>query len=716
MGNSVCKAWVVALIVIVAAAVVIGAVAAHHHKTQAAVTTTRTTTPATTTVTTTSRTTTTTVTTSTLATRSTTKAVTSTTSKAVGKAIVLRDFRGKEIILEHPARRIVVIGSYWAEVLQAIGAGDRIVGVGSWVPYDHYLPESIRSKPRVGDLFKGVNVEEVAALKPDLVIMDYGYGKASEIISKLEEMKIPVLALFASSFKDQLRAIELIANATGLSKRGLELVKFMESRYELIKKIASEIPSSKRVTAVMISGYSIIRGKSLSLYANTSWGRSLVDAGAINLAIKYYPNTLWPKIDFETLLKWNPDVILITSSVRDIPYVIEKIESSKEWHLLKAYKNDKIYIIPVWGSIGGVLDWGPRSIIGRELIASILYPSYYKSIDWRSDMEYLLSHYYGLFIPKQAFALYNLKWKQLVDVTNHTVVVPENVSRIIDLITYKLMLCFNATKLLVGVSKYAKHDPLMRTAYPGIVNVTSPGSSWSLNIEEVAALKPDVVLIWPFKESIVKSLEEIHVPIVRVELKSYNDIIRQIWFTGALLNKLGRAEEIVSEMNKLVKLVESRVSSIPLSERVRVLYLWSKPTKVQGGTGTTNDFIVMAGGVNVAAKEFPNRAYVSVDLEKIIKWNPQLIVVWWYAKYNVTKEILENPQWQSIDAVKHHRVYREPYFEHWGPDSTLFILWLAKKMYPSRFSDINWTSIADKYYREWYGVPYQAVVEAAMHR
>ena len=62
------------------------------------------------------------------------------TAKPTEKEIVIIDFRGKVITLKKPVERILVLTSYWAEIFVVLGACDKIVGIGSCVTYDDYLP------------------------------------------------------------------------------------------------------------------------------------------------------------------------------------------------------------------------------------------------------------------------------------------------------------------------------------------------------------------------------------------------------------------------------------------------------------------------------------------------------------------------------------------------------------------------------------------------
>ncbi|RLE56666.1 MAG: ABC transporter substrate-binding protein [Thermoprotei archaeon] len=632
-------------------------------------------------------------------------------TKPTKPAIVIKDFRGKTIELAKPAERVVVLQSYWAEVIVALGKANTIVGVGSYVPYDEYLPPEVRDLPKVGSIFRGVNVEAIASLKPDVVIMDFGYGKADEIIKKLEQMGIPVIGLFIRGIEDEIKAIEILGKVLGAEEKAKKLIEFIKTRYGKLKELGAKVPESKRLKVVFISGSSVLKGGALSLYANASWGRAVEDIGAVNVALHEFPNKKWPKVDFETLVKWDPDVVFITSSVKYVQKVLDKVASDTRWHVLKAYKSGRIYVVPCWGSIGGVLDWGPRDIIGREYIAKLLYPDVYREVDWRGDMEYLLEHFYGIDIPKQAFAAYSIEWKEIVDPLGNVVKVPRKVKKVVDLISYLSDLALGVMDRLVGVSKYAKKNPVLLKVYPKIKDIPSPGSSFKVNIEVLEMLRPDVVIIWPYKPSVVEQIEKLGIPVVKVHLYSYDDVRRLLWCLGVLYGVVDRVKKIINDMDNLLMLVRERIKDIPSEKRVRVLYLWSKPTRVQGGRGTMNDAIVLAGGVNVAAKEFPDKSYVTVDFERIVKWNPDMIVIWWWAKYG-PEDLLKDPKWSVVKAVKEGRVYKEPYYEHWGPDLTLFVLWLACKMYPDRFSDINFMEIANKYYMEWYGILYSEVASA----
>lgn len=83
------------------------------------------------------------------------------------------------------AERVVTLAPHLAELVCAVGACDRLVGVA------RYTDEpGARDKPQIGDAF-AVNAEALLALQPDLVLAWDG-GTAPQLVQKLAALKIPV--------------------------------------------------------------------------------------------------------------------------------------------------------------------------------------------------------------------------------------------------------------------------------------------------------------------------------------------------------------------------------------------------------------------------------------------------------------------------------------------------------------------------------------------
>ncbi len=99
-------------------------------------------------------------------------------------------------------------------------------------------------------------------------------------------------------------------------------------------------------------------------------------------------------------------------------------------------------------------------------------------------------------------------------------------------------------------------------------------------------------------------------------------------------------------------------------------------------------------------------------MEQVIARDPQVIFV--QNRYpKVVNEILHNPQWQVIDAVKHHRVYLMPDYAKAGISDaggggnrrTVD----GEKLYPEKFHDIDMQKAANDWYQRFYRTDYQGV-------
>lgn len=120
-----------------------------------------------------------------------------------------QDGLGRDILLTRVARRVVVIGPGALETAFALGAGERVIGRDQMADY----PPQSQGLPVVGD-FKGPYTEKVAALRPDLVIVQGETWDMNRVEQWQREIGAPVAALNAST---------LAGVATDIEKMGIWL-------------------------------------------------------------------------------------------------------------------------------------------------------------------------------------------------------------------------------------------------------------------------------------------------------------------------------------------------------------------------------------------------------------------------------------------------------------------------------------------------------------
>jgi iron complex transport system substrate-binding protein len=132
------------------------------------------------------------------------------------------------------ARRIVSIIPATTEMLFAMGAGDRVVAVGS---YDRFPPEVDR-RPRVGALLDP-NVERILSLKPDLVIL---YGTQADLRAQLDRAGVPYYPYVHRGLPDISETIRSLGARVGIAADANALAARLESQLADIRRRVASRP------------------------------------------------------------------------------------------------------------------------------------------------------------------------------------------------------------------------------------------------------------------------------------------------------------------------------------------------------------------------------------------------------------------------------------------------------------------------------------------
>jgi iron complex transport system substrate-binding protein len=105
-------------------------------------------------------------------------------------------------------QRIISLIPATTEMLFAMGAGNRLVGIGN---YDRFPPE-VSTLPRVGGLLDP-DVEKVISLKPDLVLV---YATQADLKRQLERAQIPLYEYAHHGLPDILDTMRALGERIGM--------------------------------------------------------------------------------------------------------------------------------------------------------------------------------------------------------------------------------------------------------------------------------------------------------------------------------------------------------------------------------------------------------------------------------------------------------------------------------------------------------------------
>ena len=197
---------------------------------------------------------------------------------------------------------------------------------------------------------------------------------------------------------------------------------------------------------------------------------------------------------------------------------------------------------------------------------------------------------------------------------------------------------------------YAGLDERIRTR-----GLPTPGNWDFVNIESVISLKPDIVIVWAHQTESIRALEERGVPVFGVFIEKKEDVYTEITALGKLTGREKRAEELIQYTMREIDRIEKQVKVIPDSRRPSVYYMWPQGNlETSCGGSTVNDLITLAGGRNVCSHI--SREHMVVNMENLLSWNPDIVMMWYNQKKDPS-DTLNDPQWQTIKAVKEGKVY-----------------------------------------------------------
>ena len=282
--------------------------------------------------------------------------------------------------LEANPERIVSLSPSNTEILFAVGAGDKVVGVTDYCNYPTELEARIETDEiaQVGGYWDP-SVEAIVSLKPDLVLVSTAQCTVktnncktncsrrceltTKVAKRLDCLGLNVLTLSPHSIDDVLGNILLVGKATGNSAQASALVETLKQRIDsVVTKTVSHKPGVY---------FEVWNDPYISVNSGTWIGNLISLVGGANVFGEAVSE--WPIIRSEDVIQRNPDIMVfpVIPGVARFWGSFEAVKNRSGWNKISAVKNGSLYEI----SRDCISRPGPRLVESLELLAEMVNPT-----------------------------------------------------------------------------------------------------------------------------------------------------------------------------------------------------------------------------------------------------------------------------------------------------------------------------------------------------
>ena len=252
--------------------------------------------------------------------------------------------------LKIPARveRAVSLAPNLTEIVFAVGAGERLVGVTTFCDY----PAEALKIQKIGDT-QTPNIENIIALKPQIVLVSTA-SQMENFTKILDEQGIAVFVTNPNNLDDIYKTVNQFGEIFGKTEEARKIA-------DDLKKRVADV-EARTASAEDVKVFLQISREQLFTVGKDSFMTDLIRrAGGASVTANV--EAAYPKLSKETALALNPEAIILSDSE-------DNREPNDVFKNSPAMRNGKIFKI----NAELLSRPGPRIIDGLEQIAKALHP------------------------------------------------------------------------------------------------------------------------------------------------------------------------------------------------------------------------------------------------------------------------------------------------------------------------------------------------------
>lgn len=273
---------------------------------------------------------------------------------------------------------------------------------------------------------------------------------------------------------------------------------------------------------------------------------------------------------------------------------------------------------------------------------------------------------------------------------------------------------------IVGIEQLEKDKHMGRPyilAYPELLGKTTIGSGGPNNspdAEKIIMANPDVIFTtYNLEASTVNELQEkTGIPVIALsygEVSVFDmDMYDSIETIGKVMNTEAKAKKAIEYMKTCQKDLNERTQNIAKEVKPRV-YMGALSMRGSHGIESTQGNYSIFNTINAlnVSDETGVEGSIMIDKEKLIEWNPDMIFIDYGGMNEVEKDIENNPEFYKIlNAFNRGAVHYTLPYNYYSTNIDTAILnayFMAKKIYPQQFSDVDIKNKANEIYKSLLG-------------
>lgn len=289
--------------------------------------------------------------------------------EAANGRLIITDSIGRTVTLSRAAQKVAVANAYNAELINAIGALDRVVGVDYNIYQDQTgFHNQFQKNQVIGKDQRNINYEKVIELAPDVLILT-GNGSWKEAEERLKPFGIPVLVCDAYYTDQFFENVKMLGQLMGMEANAENLADHFEKPLNYIDKQLKDVPRRSVYFEYRTAGNTTIPGDYFS---------QMVDKAHADNIFKDAPAV---KINIEDVVTKNPEYIVKISDAQvysssvppteeDMERIGAEIRERPGWDEIRAVKENHILLLSHY------VHGGASKLIGTMYLAKFMYPEY----------------------------------------------------------------------------------------------------------------------------------------------------------------------------------------------------------------------------------------------------------------------------------------------------------------------------------------------------